>query len=218
MKLRAMLAVTLLSLPGTLVAQSPALYTFETAPFNLNATTPFANVAPASGGPAGFTASFANLPVPAGVTVASGGFAVYGFVGQNLFVPTGPQTMTVTLNMPIDGLIVNFAYNSESVDSPARFEAVVGANIYNSSGTILGTSPGGTLSFSNPTPFTSVDFRAFDDAGTQVQWALDNLSLQFAAVPEPTTWALLGVCTVGCSAYALNKRRRNIRKSFGRVK
>ncbi len=217
--MRLFLVMYLLLLVGApLAAQAPALYTFETAPFILNATTPFSNVAPASGGPGGFTASFTNAPLSNGVVVSSGNFTEFGFSGQFLFVPGGAETMTVTFNTPIQGLIVNFAYNSSSSNSPSRFEAVVGANIYSDSGAILSAFPGGTLNFTNPTSFTSVDFRAFNSQGVQAEWALDNLSLQFAAVPEPTTWALIGVGTLGTAVYAWRKKRLAVKAGMAKLK
>ncbi|HQR09545.1 MAG TPA: PEP-CTERM sorting domain-containing protein [Gemmatales bacterium] len=40
----------------------------------------------------------------------------------------------------------------------------------------------------------------------------------FAAVPEPTTWALIGVCTVGTGAFTWNRRRKNIKNRFAKKK
>lgn len=46
----------------------------------------------------------------------------------------------------------------------------------------------------------------FDTDGTLDSFGLVT-QFGFAAVPEPTTWALISVCTMGASAYAWNKRR-----------
>jgi len=40
----------------------------------------------------------------------------------------------------------------------------------------------------------------------------------FAAVPEPTTWALIGMCTVGTGAYTWNRRRKNVKNRFAKKK
>lgn len=40
----------------------------------------------------------------------------------------------------------------------------------------------------------------------------------FAAIPEPTTWALIGVCTAGASVYTWNRRRRNYKNRFAKKK
>ena len=38
------------------------------------------------------------------------------------------------------------------------------------------------------------------------------------AVPEPTTWALIGLCSLGSGAYVWNKRRKNNKMRFARLK
>ncbi|HQR09546.1 MAG TPA: hypothetical protein PLN21_22170 [Gemmatales bacterium] len=40
----------------------------------------------------------------------------------------------------------------------------------------------------------------------------------FAAVPEPTTWALIGVCTAATGAYTWKKQRKNIKNRFAKKK
>ncbi len=43
-------------------------------------------------------------------------------------------------------------------------------------------------------------------------------NFQFAAVPEPTTWALIGVVTLGTGAYTWKKRRQAIKNRFAKSK
>ena len=44
------------------------------------------------------------------------------------------------------------------------------------------------------------------------------MQFSFAAVPEPTTWALIGVVTLGTGAYTWKKRRQAIKNRFAKVK
>jgi hypothetical protein len=49
-------------------------------------------------------------------------------------------------------------------------------------------------------------------------YVYDDLFFVGAAVPEPTTWALIGAVTLGTGVYTWKKRRQAIKISFGRVK
>ncbi len=70
---------------------------------------------------------------------------------------------------------------------------------------------------------TGLTARAYStDANSTTADNADSLGLvtqfSFAAVPEPTTWALIGIVTLGTGAYTWKKRRQAIKKSFGRLK
>jgi hypothetical protein len=189
-------------------AQAPALYQFETPPFILGATTPFLTVAPDSGGPAGFTISFTNLPTPTGVTVSNSSFP--GMTGQFLYVPVGGQVMTMIFSHAVSGIDLNFVYNSMGPPSgPARFEIVTSSGIFSSPG--AGVPGNGSLSFTTGTPFTAADVRAFDISGNPTQWAIDNLRLSFTPVPEPSTLSLLGLALAGAGfrGWQLWRQRQN---------
>ncbi|HQR06862.1 MAG TPA: PEP-CTERM sorting domain-containing protein [Gemmatales bacterium] len=198
-----MIVVAAVFLVSHLGAQTSAVYNFETAPFFLSSTTPFTNAPPASG-PGGFTATFTSAPTASGVSVNFTSLGFFGFSSQFLNAST-PQTLTVTFNVPVITLSVNFTYTTGQTTPPAHFEADVGSNVY-SGGT---SSPGGTLNFTNPTPFSSVVFFAIDNTGSQTAWAIDNLTLTPAAVPEPATVALLGFSVAGVAGAVYWWRRKH---------
>lgn len=76
-------------------------------------------------------------------------------------------------------------------------------------------------------PITGNGFRSDTNPVSPTTWdqvdgtnTTNDLSYQltFAAVPEPTTWALIGVGTIGTGAYAWRKRRLAIKAGMAKLK
>lgn len=192
-------------------------YTFESPIFSNTETTPILNASPnidPTGG--AFKASFTDATTPGVANFAiTGVFLANGLIqGQNLFedlnVPIDP--LALAFNMPVDQLIVSFGLNDDVAGGSLQLITSTGATITQVSSLQLGglEFPGGTLSFSTVTPFTSATLRAFTASGSPTQFAIDNLQLDVAqatstAVPEPATITLIGF---GLAAGLRHRRRQ----------
>jgi hypothetical protein len=172
------------------------LYTFEGPQFTVGETTPLLNRSP-NVGSAAFQTTFTASPAAATFEITTFIPNVL-FNGQSLFDGLGAPTdpLTLTFNTPVDQIQFDFATNGPGtlellspVGSTSQVSVVVG-----------GTFPGGTLVFSSPTPFTTVQLQARTPGGAPLEFAVDDLQLQFAgaaAVPEPATALLAGVGLAG---------------------
>jgi hypothetical protein len=199
---RPLIALLALALLAPIASAAPIVYTFESPQFTAGQTTPLAGVAPNSG-PASFLATFTSAP-------NAGAFSIINFQptpqfsGLSLFEPLGSagNTLTVSFNAPITDVSLNFATNgagSITLTTPVGSATQASANIG-------GTFPGGLLSFSSATPFTTLALTAATPGNAPVEFAIDNLTVNAAptAVPEPATFAVFGVLAVS----ALGLRRR----------
>jgi hypothetical protein len=70
------------------------------------------------------------------------------------------------------------------------------------------TSTGEFFGFVSTDAFTSVFYDGGTQPGSAETHTLDNL--QFAAVPEPATFGLMGLAMAGLSAAAYRKSRRRV--------
>jgi len=91
-----------------------------------------------------------------------------------------------------------------------NWQAFVGATLVSSGNTVVGV--GTILGFSDPDGFDSLQVRATVDGGPSQAIALDNLNVQLAPVPEPSTWlagALL-LLPVGLQCHRSRHSRKQI--------
>lgn len=148
-----------------------------------------------------------------------------GFTGT----PGGyPQQITFNLGsaQDINGIAFWAVANPGSVTQFRLFQDV-DSDPFNGIGPQLGgvfnplanggpTSPAQVFSFgSTNTQFVHM-FVDNTDGGTELFPGVGEVA--FAAVPEPTTWALMGVAAFVTGAYGWNKRRKNTRNRFAKVK
>lgn len=185
--LAAIVGFAIFGLPAT--GSADAIYTFESPEFTNGQTTPLLSIPP-NAGPATFLTSFTDLVDANGfliTTVAENAL----MVGQALLEPTATSALTLTFNMPVTALSVNFAVDTGF--SPAGLLKLVtsSGSATVTGGNVGGSFPGGTLDFITLTPFTTATLQGFTAAGAPTQIEIDNLSLTLA-VPEPSTVALFG--------------------------
>jgi hypothetical protein len=185
---------------------APIVYSFEAPVFTLGQTTPLLSEPPDAAGPATFTTAFTD-------TVDANGYEIVNvpqnglMVGQALIAPTATSALTLTFNTPVTQLSVNFAIDT-SVASPGFLRLVTPSGTEDQTASNVGGGngfPGGTLTFTTTTPFTTATLQGFITGGaSNTQIEIDDLNLT-PAVPEPSTLGLLGV---GAAALLAWRRRR----------
>jgi len=189
-------------------------YTFEQPNFLVANTTPI--VRSPNVGPAGFEATFTAAP-------QAGSFVILDFGQPNALI-TGQyltntinfnanNTLTVTLNTPINSVSVNFAIQI-LFPSPGQLVLTSAAGSTSQASALLpgaGLNQGGVLTFSTAIPFSSFTLAAFDNFGNPTRFAIDDLVMETASaepVPEPATIFLL---SAGLAGAVFKARRRCIR-------
>jgi hypothetical protein len=149
--------------------------------------------------------TFTSSPTANGFIVGNFAYNVL-FSGQSLVDNLPPvDTLTITLNMPVDQLELDWA-----VIAPGRLELRTsdGRFFSQTSANVGGAFQGGTLAFSGLIPFTAFQLTAFDSADNPVPFAIDNLTMNtVAAVPEPTTLVLVGTGLAGVAAKVRKGRK-----------
>ena len=162
----ATLLVVLVGVPGVVsrAAATPITYSFDAPQFVFGETTPLLNRAPNS-----------------------------MFTGQFLIDPTGvADTLLLTFNTPVFHLQVDFGLFL-GVSSPAGVFSLttpVGSTSL-AAGSVGGSFQGGTLVFDSAAPFLTAQLAGFTGTGTQIFFAVDDLVLDTAPVPEPATLVLV---------------------------
>lgn len=134
-----------------------------------------------------------------------------GSVGGTLAAPgtNGNYTFTFTLNTPINfgnvsGLAVEVFL--ETADQASYATGILNGR-FTASAPTIGSSTGFVYNDANlDSVFTGAEKTTFGLAQANIRLALTgNVT---AAVPEPNTWAMVGVGLVGASALAARHRRR----------
>jgi hypothetical protein len=201
------IGILALALAAASSARADAIYTFDSPQFSLEPVegTPIGPTPPNSGDPT-FTTSFGTVNGGGAVIESSG---VPDSLLSGAFLVTadiGP--LTLVFSKPVFGLSVDFAVNALASDPVAFLELVTDSGTVDQFNMGAGGGPfaDGLLQFTTATPFTTATLNAFSTPGFQTLFAIDNLDLTetpVAAVPEPSTWAmmLLGFAGVGFMAY-----------------
>ena len=179
---RKMLLPLLLLLLAASAPATTVMFTFDSfAPLQ---TTPLLNCSP-NVGPSSFQASFTSSPNATAFSIVSV-LVNPSFSGQNLMDVSPPNTfdtLTVTLNSPIERVQLDFAL---FVPGYLQLDSSAGTTYAST------TTQAGSLSFQSDTGFTEFSLRGFDSNNQGILLAIDNLSLTPTTVPEPTTaWLLL---------------------------
>jgi hypothetical protein len=188
-------------------------YTFERPVFSVANTTPI--IRSPNSGPSAFQASFTSAADPTAFVILDSAQPNVLMTGQYFILQSSasPNTvLTITVNMPINSLSVNFA-----VQNPGRLVLTSSAgNTSQNSAVVGGNSQGGTLTFSTTTPFFTFQLAAFDNAESPTRFAIDNLTMETvtANVPEAATMLLF---VTGLAGVAMKARRRRLRVSTARA-
>lgn len=112
----------------------------------------------------------------------------------------------------------NFNYlNTITVDGVLASSTQLGTPVNTPWGsTSDGLTPGNWLIWDNVTPVGGQI--TITDIANASTFGIIN-AIRISAIPEPTTWALIGVVTLGTGIYGWNKRRQNLKRIvFKRVK
>lgn len=204
---RILVAVFFVTSHASSTFASPIVYTFEAPQFTFGETTPLLNRAP-NAGPATFLTTFASSPTANGFTVFSGSVPNVLFSGQHLFDPVGvADVLALTFNTAISSLQVDFGLFLQPT-SPAghlTLTTPVGS-VSQTGGVVGGAFQGGTLVFNSLLPFTTAQLAGFNAAGAPLFFAIDDLVLNTAPVPEPAT-SVLVITGLGAAAWRRLRQR-----------
>ena len=185
-------------------------YTFEQPNFVVGNTTPI--VRGPDIGPSGFAATFTSAPQAGAFIILDSGQPVPLITGQYLTIPitfNTNNTLTVTLNTPINSVSVNFGIQI-LFPSPGQLVLTSAAGSTSQLSALMGggLNQGGVLTFSTTIPFSSFTLAAFDNFGNPTRFAIDDLIMETASaepVPEPATIFLL---SAGLAGVVFKARRR----------
>lgn len=228
----AILAVVACVLPGQVQAQVVNTYTdlpswsAAAGPHSLeDFSTASLGTSTSNFGPTAFTGfslssisngdfvGISNGPVGGGSTPPA------PFNGQNFFGwgngdgNDGPTT-TFTFTQPVYALAFDW-FNNDSTDS---YRIVLNPTGDTFTGPPFDFVSQGFFGVVSDTPFTSATISVVGFGGFVDTEGFDNVRVGLAAVPEPTTWALIGLVGVGTGTFAWKKRRKALKNRFAKKK
>jgi PEP-CTERM motif len=135
-----------------------------------------------------------GLGTPAGLVSGNILRSFDGWLGEN-----GDPSFLITFSGPATGFSASFAGVFEPEDV-----TIFGYNGATLLGTVSGTVTTGQFTLSFPGTVTSVAIRP----GTYTDWVgVDNITYNLAAVPEPGTYAMMGLGVAALLAY---RRRKTV--------
>jgi hypothetical protein len=178
------------------------VYTFESQA--AGTTTPL-SYAPESGSFPGFTTTFTSSVPGESLFIADGGPDGHWMLGA---VP-----LTLTFSHRVTALALVFA----TAANPGRLMWLSPAGGGSADTTIefFPDTAGGYAVFIPGSSFDTITLMGFDAAGGGSEagggpapWGLDNLALDVAPVPEPSTLSLAAIAALGCVALGLRRRRQ----------
>ncbi|HQR08302.1 MAG TPA: PEP-CTERM sorting domain-containing protein [Gemmatales bacterium] len=173
-----------------------------------------------------FPSSGYTSPGALGTFVSGGGKAIYtDWSGDNaLAVPfgasfTGNQNDT-TINIAASNLATG-VNNPATLTNPGFGIFSTGLNAIGGS-TVQASFGNGdaaiVLNASGTSYFNGFLDGTLTTGSDGVNLYTNEITGLFAAVPEPTTWAMIGVVTFGTGAFAWNKRRKATKNRFAKAK
>jgi len=205
LRLTAAIAIVLFS--AARAGATPVSYTFDAPNFTDGENTPLLNRAP-NVNPGTFLTSFT-------ASTDANAFQVANFQpnplfqGESLYEPIGVSpidNLLLAFNTPVFSLGVSFGINVPATGAPGVFRLTTPVGVQTvTAANVGGTFEGGLLTFVSATPFLNAQFSAFNAAGAPIEFAIDNLRLDTAAVPEPAT---IGLVLSGLG-FAMRRRRKS---------
>jgi len=152
---------------------------------------------------------------------AIGGFSTTPpapFDGQNFFGwgdgGNGNEgaTTTLTFTQPVFA----FGFDWFNTDSTDRYQITLSPSGQTFVSPPFDFTSQGFFGVVSDTPIDSATISTLEFGGYVDTEGFDNVRV--AAVPEPTTWALIGVATLGTGAFTWKKRRKVVKKRFAKKK
>jgi hypothetical protein len=167
--------------------------------------------------------SFANFQITNGTVDLIGTGGVYDFLpGNGLYVDLDGSRFDAGLQTanPLALAAGNYVLSFDMAGSQRGSTETVNINVFGGLSasytslvlSLMSTDP--FVSFAVPFSIGSADSVQFSFANTgsdNIGLLLDNVSLDTAAVPEPSTFALIGLGGLAVAAYEYRRRRRSIR-------
>jgi hypothetical protein len=164
----------------------------------------------------GFTDTVGGLSATFSSNDDPGGFVVYQSIFQtltgNVLGDPGPAgqdglMLSVGFNQALSAVALSFATSDFSTPSPLTLDAY-----YN--GTLVGTATqtgqflsGGTFP-EGEIAFASGPFNSFTLSSTATDFAIDNIAVANAAIPEPASLALFGLGLMLAGLPIIQRKRR----------
>jgi hypothetical protein len=129
---------------------------------------------------------------------------------------TATDTVTITFSSGNVTAVGGFFFTSDIAGAATAGGVTVGTN-QTALQNLLATTPTTFLGFTSPTPFTSLTLSAIQ-ATTVWPTANDFIVGTVAAIPEPTTWALMGIAGICVGVGGIYQRRKLAKNSLKKLR